>query len=169
MLNALLTCLAVAGVRFADITLPELPIEGSLFKAVKLRAFSGAFNVSFAKLSGNFVGACRNCGAGNAVTKGLRVLVTAKGQEHPKHALLVGDRILVTDDGICTVNCRGCGARLKLKKVVGKIGRDHECNDKCLSAKGPSCECRCRGANHGAGHLGLPLEAAAAPSQAVAA
>lgn len=169
MLNALLTVMAFAGARFADITLPELPIEGSRFKAVKLRAFSGAFNVSYARLSGNFVGACRKCGAGNAVTKGLRVMITAKGQAHPRHALLVGDRILVTDDGVCPVNCRACGERVKLKKVIGKVGRDHECNDKCLSAKGPSCECRCRGANHGAGHLGLPAEAAAVAAQAVAA
>lgn len=25
----------------------------------------------------------------------------------------------------------------------------HECNAKCVSATGPACECKCRGANHG--------------------
>lgn len=25
----------------------------------------------------------------------------------------------------------------------------HKCGTKCMSAKGPSCECQCNGANHG--------------------
>ncbi len=28
----------------------------------------------------------------------------------------------------------------------------HTCGSKCTNATGPSCDCRCRGANHGSGH-----------------
>ncbi len=28
----------------------------------------------------------------------------------------------------------------------------HTCGARCTNATGPSCDCRCRGANHGAGH-----------------
>lgn len=50
------------------------------------------------------------------------------------------------------VSCQ-CTARVKLQRVFDdrKPNRPrHECNAKCLSSTGPSCECKCKGANHGA-------------------
>jgi hypothetical protein len=34
------------------------------------------------------------------------------------------------------------------KRIQG-FQTEHECNVKCMSSKGPSCECSCGGANHG--------------------
>lgn len=48
----------------------------------------------------------------------------------------------------------GCGLKLKTRQITDyATGRDetrHECGPKCMSATGPNCECRCKGANHGA-------------------
>lgn len=47
------------------------------------------------------------------------------------------------------VPCRKCGKRYFGKEVVGVYNPDIECNAKCQSAKGPNCECKCKGLNHG--------------------
>jgi hypothetical protein len=48
-----------------------------------------------------------------------------------------------------------CGDhRVALHRVedTAKQGKArHECNAKCLASTGPACECKCKGANHGAG------------------
>lgn len=58
-----------------------------------------------------------------------------------------------TDPTALWVNC--CEKRAKLSRVFDshKPGRPrHECNAKCLASTGPACECKCKGANHGARH-----------------
>ena len=45
-----------------------------------------------------------------------------------------------------------CGHPLKAVTVTGVISTEHDCDAKCLSAIGPSCECSCGGTNHGTGH-----------------
>lgn len=45
-----------------------------------------------------------------------------------------------------------CGGRIRLRKLDGKYNRDKRCSARCTNATGPSCECACGGANHGAGH-----------------
>lgn len=47
--------------------------------------------------------------------------------------------------------CPACGKLRLGHEVVGTV-TDHKCGSKCLNSKGPSCECACGGANHGAGH-----------------
>lgn len=52
------------------------------------------------------------------------------------------------------VNC-ACGQRARLERVFDshKPNRPrHECDAKCMASTGPSCECKCKGANHGAAH-----------------
>lgn len=52
------------------------------------------------------------------------------------------------------INCV-CGQRAKLERVFDshKPNRPrHECNAKCTASTGPSCECKCKGANHGAAY-----------------
>jgi hypothetical protein len=44
-----------------------------------------------------------------------------------------------------------CGRHVEFKAVVGRHS-DKACNDACISATGPNCECQCRGENHGAGY-----------------
>lgn len=59
-----------------------------------------------------------------------------------------------------------CDGRLELLGRVGPkpgLWRDSErcaCDARCTNAPGPSCDCRCGGANHGTGRV-VPVEVAA--------
>lgn len=47
-----------------------------------------------------------------------------------------------------------CGGSVKgWTALKARFSAKHECNAKCLSSKGPSCECSCGGRNHGASYL----------------
>lgn len=39
-----------------------------------------------------------------------------------------------------------------LKRIKGTFSKVHECDSRCLNAKGNDCTCSCGGANHGRGH-----------------
>lgn len=39
-----------------------------------------------------------------------------------------------------------------LKRIKGTFSKDHECDARCLNAKGNDCTCSCGGINHGRGH-----------------
>ena len=41
----------------------------------------------------------------------------------------------------------------RLYQIQGKFNPDHECDQRCLQAKGNECTCSCGGANHGRGHI----------------
>jgi hypothetical protein len=43
-----------------------------------------------------------------------------------------------------------CGTVLAVVTIIGKTS-ETECGDKCKSAIGPACECKCSGDNHGVG------------------
>jgi hypothetical protein len=51
--------------------------------------------------------------------------------------------------GLVEVVC--CGRSVGMVDIRGRK-TDHECDERCLSATGPNCECACGGANHGASH-----------------
>ena len=44
----------------------------------------------------------------------------------------------------------GCGRKMRLFVIDGRPGKQ-ECGERCLSATGPACECKCAGENHGGG------------------
>lgn len=46
--------------------------------------------------------------------------------------------------------CWTCKATIKVDSIRGEHS-PHACGAKCMSSKGPSCECACGGANHGKG------------------
>lgn len=48
-----------------------------------------------------------------------------------------------------TVRC-DCGKAARLMPVLGKHNAAKVCDGRCMGAVGPSCECSCGGANHGA-------------------
>jgi hypothetical protein len=52
-------------------------------------------------------------------------------------------------------SCPICGAVHPATRVIhyAKQPSRHQCNGKCLSARGPLCECSCGGKNHGAGYI----------------
>jgi hypothetical protein len=52
-------------------------------------------------------------------------------------------------------SCADCGRIHPSGRRIlySKQPRGHACNSLCMSATGPSCECRCGGKNHGAGFV----------------
>lgn len=42
-----------------------------------------------------------------------------------------------------------CGLYLRGQRIEGRYSDKIECGDRCQSATGPACECKCRGENHG--------------------
>lgn len=41
-----------------------------------------------------------------------------------------------------------CGLYLRGQRIEARLGTQ-ECGERCQSATGPACECKCRGENHG--------------------
>ena len=102
-----------------------------------------------------WVGRCR-CRKARKV-EGLMARGVIKGNEDQ---VVVSGRLCYrtsnngTNPTVLFVSC-DCGGRAKLQRVSDshKPGRPrHECSAKCLASTGPSCECKCKGANHGASH-----------------
>ena len=50
------------------------------------------------------------------------------------------------------VDCPDCAKTVTTRQVIGTLNPSKACNAKCMCATGPSCECACGGANHGAGN-----------------
>lgn len=48
--------------------------------------------------------------------------------------------------------CPGCRRETSGQRVIGRYNANRPCDARCIYAKGPNCECSCKGANHGAGH-----------------
>lgn len=59
--------------------------------------------------------------------------------------------MLAVQDGYMPCDC---GRAMRWERLKATFSAVHECNAKCLSSKGPSCECSCGGKNHGSSHLG---------------
>lgn len=56
--------------------------------------------------------------------------------------------------------CPGCGGSLYVPAGAEIVAQENgqPCNAICMNARGPSCDCSCGGANHGAGWaIGLSL------------
>ncbi len=43
-----------------------------------------------------------------------------------------------------------CGGTFQLRRIEGRYNPTKACDGRCMSAKGPQCECSCGGKNHGA-------------------
>lgn len=50
-------------------------------------------------------------------------------------------------------HCQRGSALRYLKPVMGTVSTAHICDERCVYAKKPVCECSCGGENHGAGNL----------------
>ena len=78
-----------------------------------------------------FVGKCWRCGAG--VQRDRSVLKAKIG-----------------GFDTATVHCNACRALTKVTAVRWtQSAKPHECDDRCLAARGPNCSCKCGGENHG--------------------
>lgn len=93
-----------------------------------------------------FNGRCRACG-----TKHSRKQVALVDDGTDRYVETVEDLLPVGGLGHPILTC-SCGKRLYLKRVVGKTNTAIECDARCMSAIGHTCECACGGLNHGASH-----------------
>lgn len=98
-----------------------------------------------------WIGRCKKCGK-TARLEGE--LATAHAPGH--HELVVRDALgmLWTTAGNGTdptLVWAPCGDHhVLLRRVTeGKKSSKHECGACCINATGPSCDCRCKGKNHG--------------------
>jgi hypothetical protein len=94
----------------------------------------------------NFLGKCKGCNyalfstpADVKPAEGFRDVKAGKG------AFRVGNEGVF---GRCTNGHKF----FVLKQVEGTFSKDHQCDSRCLNAKGHTCTCSCGGANHGMGH-----------------
>ena len=65
-------------------------------------------------------------------------------------------------DGIYFARCENRHKVFVLNHIKGTYSADHNCDARCLSARGNDCTCSCGGANHGRGHVAVHHEAVAA-------
>lgn len=101
-----------------------------------------------------WVGNCKTCRKAHRVDG---FLARGRNVVADEQIVVSGNRCYRTADHgsnatVLFVSC--CQARVKLQRVYdsSKPNRPrHECNAKCLASTGPACECKCKGANHGAG------------------
>lgn len=50
------------------------------------------------------------------------------------------------------IRCETCDRQMRLFVIEARESTT-ECGDKCQSATGPACECKCKGENHGGGNF----------------
>lgn len=107
---------------------------------------------------GRWIGRCKGCKSAVRVEGVVRELVGPSARARAMFAV-------VGADGLARVSsCYGdyevvgaacaCGKWTSLRLVVDGGKSDaarHKCGGICRNAKGPNCDCACRGANHGAG------------------
>ncbi len=101
-----------------------------------------------------YVGRCKRCARG----------VKLEGQLMQGRRANYTDYVIRTADG-SVYRCGDLGTNqyisharcgdhfVKVSQVFeGTKGSKHTCGARCTNATGPSCDCRCKGANHGSGH-----------------
>ena len=97
-----------------------------------------------------FVGKCRRCKAPISVLAQMTKIGESPWQVYMTDT---GERLKTSNltQGPIVV-CKSCGGPVHPKEVRGVYKASEACGAKCQNATGPSCECSCKGMNHGRGH-----------------
>lgn len=103
-----------------------------------------------------FIGRCKACGKAHKIEGVVFQAPDARTNAAFFVVLSTDDRVyaaadLGTNPYKVTVRCGDHWIALR-RVVEGKKNSKHECNAKCMASTGPSCDCRCKGANHGSSH-----------------
>lgn len=99
-----------------------------------------------------WIGRCKGCGV-TAKVEG-RVATTAPTATTRDVAIVAVDGSvystrIYSDASLVLKRC-ACDRYVLLRQVTeGTKNSKHTCGSKCTNATGPSCDCRCKGANHG--------------------
>jgi hypothetical protein len=102
-----------------------------------------------------YLAKCKGCGRG---VSALVPCVVERRSEHlygrevkrATYSTYVYTEAAGTENWTRVLSCSGCGKRVSVKPVAGKVNPDVGCDARCMNATGPNCECVCGGANHGA-------------------
>jgi hypothetical protein len=103
--------------------------------------------------TGNYLGRCKDCD--------YVIFATAEDVQQAD-----GFRDVTAGTGVYRINDNvfaRCTNRHKVflcKPVQGTYSADHQCDSRCLNARGWKCTCSCGGANHGRGHVAMITQAA---------
>lgn len=100
-----------------------------------------------------WVGRCKGCRSGVKLDgtplhdqRGDAAVLGADGLVYTTRVLNTHEIVLVSHQ---------CGRWVFVRPVFdggAPTSKRHQCGARCTSATGPSCDCRCGGANHGSGH-----------------
>jgi|SRR6185312_3079836 len=93
-----------------------------------------------------YIAKCKGCGC---FTSGL---TAGQDARKSKGDASRGGSVYTHVNGSIVLDCRKCGEPRYAKLVRGVVSTKHECNAKCLSSTGTTCECSCGGKNHGASY-----------------
>lgn len=103
----------------------------------------------------NFLGKCKETGCD--------YVIFATGEDVKQAE---GFRDVTAGTGVYRVGNYGRWARctnrhkvFPVKAVKGTYSPDHQCDSRCLNARGWTCTCSCGGANHGRGHVATVVTA----------
>jgi hypothetical protein len=98
----------------------------------------------------NYLGRCKDCD--------YALFATPQDIRQGDNALAGGPAVDV-GNGQIMGRCTNGHRWFPLKAVKGTFSAEHQCDSRCLNAKGHSCTCSCGGANHGRGHAVAVVEA----------
>lgn len=95
----------------------------------------------------NYLGRCKECNfALFATEEDVRAAASFADMKQPGIAYRLSD-------GGTFARCPNRHRVFFMKVVKGTFSKDHNCDSRCLNAKGNDCTCSCGGANHGRGHV----------------
>jgi hypothetical protein len=112
-----------------------------------------------AQTTQNYLGRCKECE--------YVIFATSEDVQQAE-----GFREVTAGTGVYRVGNNGCFARctnrhkvFPCKLVKGTYSEAHQCDARCLNAKGNDCTCSCGGANHGRGHVATVTQASELPGR----
>lgn len=112
-----------------------------------------------ATTTNNYLGKCKECDY---------VIFATREDVQPAETF----RDVLKGAGVFRVGNNGFFARCQsghkvfpVKAIKGTYSEAHQCDSRCLNAKGWSCTCSCGGANHGRGHVATVVKASELPKQ----
>lgn len=112
-------------------------------------------NTSKTSKISRFIGKCNRCKAVHRVEGTLvvepRFKQTAAIGSTGKTAELWKGRWVCCVSCSCFDRSRNVNTLIQLERVRAAAVNTHECGARCRNSTGPSCECSCKGQNHGAG------------------
>ncbi len=111
----------------------------------------------------NYLGKCKEDGCDYVI------FATAEDVQHADNwnGVVAGTGVYQVGNYGRFARCTNRHKVFPCKLVKGTYSKDHQCDARCLNAKGHTCTCSCGGANHGRGHVATVTDASTLPERAI--